>query len=326
MIITRSPLRISLGGGGTDLPSYYRQHGGFLIAGAIDKHVYISMHRSFHKGLTLRYSKIETVTHRSQIQHPILREALALYSVDDDSIEISSLADLPAGTGLGSSGSFGTALVRAIFRYQRRSATPRELAEAACHLEIDVLREPVGKQDQFAAAYGGINCYTFRDDDSVEVEPLAVSAETLASFYERVLLFSTGASRSASAILQEQDTKTQAASADMIANLHEVKDLGFQSKRALELGDLDAFGRLLHTHWERKKKRSNKMSTDAVDRWYEVARGASALGGKLIGAGGGGVLMFCASDPTQLRRALAKEGLSELRFSFDYHGTSLVAD
>jgi D-glycero-alpha-D-manno-heptose-7-phosphate kinase len=324
LIIARSPLRISLGGGGTDLPSYYRDHGGFLIAGAIDQHVYVTVHRRFVDGLVLRYSRIETVTARRDVEHPLIRAALDHLGIDDH-LEITTMADVPAGTGLGSSGSFGTALLKALHRHLRRTIDQRELAELACHLEIDVLREPVGKQDQYAAAFGGLNCYTFRDDDTVGIEPLAVSDDTLRRLDERLLMFSTAITRSAPEILREQDAKTRGADPAMIQNLHEVKEIGLASKRAFELGDLDAFGRLLREHWERKKRRSAIMSTSAVDRWYEVGMANGAAGGKLVGAGGGGFLMFYADDPLALRRAMASEGLPELHYRFDFAGSTLLA-
>ena len=324
MIIARSPLRISLGGGGTDLPSYYREHGGFLIAGAIDHHVYVTVHRPFAVGLTLRYSRIETVTDRTQIQHPLIRVALDHLGFDVDALEMTTMADVPAGTGLGSSGSFGTAMLKALHRYLRRPIDQRTLAELACHLEIDVLGEPVGKQDQYAAAFGGLNCYEVCDDDSVVVTPLATSEDTLRRLDERLLLFSTAITRSAPHILREQDNKTKSRDSDMVQNLHEVKAIGLASKRAFELGDLDAFGRLLNEHWERKKRRSAIMSTSDVDRWYEAALANGAIGGKLVGAGGGGFLMFYANDPIALRRAMSEQGLSELHYRIDYVGSTLV--
>ncbi len=326
MIIARSPLRISLGGGGTDLPSYYREHGGFLIAGAIDRHVYVSVHRTFLPGYVVRYSRTEHADSIDKIEHPLLRVAMQELGVKDDQLEITTMADIPSGTGLGSSGSFGTAMLKGLHRYLKRPTDQREIAELACRLEIDVLQEPVGKQDQYAAAFGGLNCYEFRTDDSVVVTPLDISGDTLRRFYSQVLLFSTGITRSAPKILKEQDSKTRSGNADMVQNLHDVKEIGYQSKRAFELGDLDAFGRLLREHWERKKKRSSGMSTSDVDRWYEVAMANGAAGGKLIGAGGGGFLMFYATDPTALRAAMLREGLQELRYSFDYAGTRLITD
>jgi D-glycero-alpha-D-manno-heptose-7-phosphate kinase len=324
MIIARSPLRISLGGGGTDLPSYYREFGGFLLAAAIDKAVYVCVHRTFGKEMVIRYSKIERVQHRTEVHHPIIREALDILQIHERNIEITSLADIPAGTGLGSSGSFGTALLKALYRYRNKVITPSQVAELASHIEIERLKEPVGKQDQYVAAYGGINSYEFHPDDRVTVTPLNLSEETLDRLEERILLFSTGMTRQAGEILQDQDAQTRAQSPEMIQNLHHIKQIGYESKAVLERGDFDAYGRLLHEHWERKRQRSKLISNPEIDQWYELARSNGAVGGKLIGAGGGGFLMFYASNPTQLRRALEAKGLSELRYRFDYEGTRIL--
>ncbi len=324
MIIARSPLRISLGGGGTDLPSYYREYGGFLIAGAIDKGVYVSVHRTFLKEMVVRYSRIERVAHPREVLHPIIRHACGHLGITENNIEITSMADIPAGTGLGSSGSFGTALLKALYRFRNKTITPGDLAESACHIEINLLKEPVGKQDQYVAAFGGLNCYEFRPDDTVAVTPLAISEDTLGEFEQRVLLFSTGIVRQAPEILKDQDDKTKLHSQDMIANLHTIKQIGYESKAVLEAGKLDEYGKLLHEHWERKRARSKSISNPRIDRWYDMARSHGAIGGKLIGAGGGGFLMFLAEDPTRLRRALSAEGLHELRFAFDFEGTRIL--
>jgi D-glycero-alpha-D-manno-heptose-7-phosphate kinase len=324
VIIACSPLRVSLGGGGTDLPSYYREYGGFLIAAAIDKAVYVTVHRTFVPEVVLRYSQIERVAGPAGIRHPIIREAMALLGIKGPNIEITSMADIPAGTGLGSSGSFGTALLKALYRYRNKVISQQELAEKACHIEIDRLQEPVGKQDQYAAAFGGVNCYEFHPNNSVTVTPLNASDDTLDEFELRVLMFSTGITRAAPAILQDQDDKTKTGSKEMIANLHAIKQIGHESKAVLEAGHLDEFGRLLHEHWEQKRRRSSMISNPRIDHWYEVARRNGALGGKLIGAGGGGFLMFLADDPHRLRKVLEAEGLSEMRYKFDYQGTRIL--
>ena len=324
MIITRSPLRISLGGGGTDLPSYYKKHSGFLIAAAIDKYVYITLHQTFVPDLIVKYSKLERVKSSHEVQHPIIREALKLVGIEGPYLELASMADIPAGTGLGSSGSFTTALLKALHQYKKNIVHPRDLAEQACHIEIDVLREPVGKQDQYIAAYGGLTCFQFLPNGHVEAAPLKIDAETLHSLEDNLLLFFTGYSRSASEILREQDEKSRQSNKDMTDNLHFVKELGYQSQEALEVGDLHRFGELMNVHWEHKKSRSGTMSNKDIDRWYNLAMDSGALGGKLIGAGGGGFLMFYAHDKTKLRHALVKEGLREVRFRFDFEGTKVV--
>jgi D-glycero-alpha-D-manno-heptose-7-phosphate kinase len=324
MIISRSPLRISLGGGGTDLPSYYEQHTGFLIAAAINKYVYITLHENFTPDLIVKYSKLERVDNAAQLEHPIIRESFASLGMDGKSLEVTSMADIPAGTGLGSSGSFTTALLKALHAHKKDLIHPAELAEQACDIELNRLHEPIGKQDQYIAAFGGITCFKFLLGGKVEAWPLKISEETLYNLEDNLLLFFTGYSRSASAILKEQDTKSKAADSSMIENLHFVKDLGFQSQRALESGNLAEFARLMDVHWQRKKERSGGMSNPKINEWYDLAMANGALGGKLIGAGGGGFLMFYADDKAKLRHAMRTAGLKEVRFKFDFEGTKLV--
>ena len=325
MIIVRSPLRITLGGGGTDLPSYYRDHEGFLIAAAIDKYVYVTLIKPFEPGIYLKYSEIERVDGVDAVKHRIFREALKQFSAEAKQIEITALADIPAGTGLGSSGSFTTALLRALHANARSLIHPRELAEQACHIEIDVLQEPIGRQDQYIAAFGGVTCFTFRKDGIVEAAPLNVDEEVRNGLEDNLLMFFTGYSRSASNILQDQDERTKRNELTMIQNLHYVKDLGFRSKQALEGGDLAAFGRLMHEHWQHKRKRGSGMSNPQIDRWYDLGIANGALGGKLIGAGGGGFLLFYAEDKARLRHAMRMAGLAEVRFRFDFEGTKVIA-
>lgn len=324
MIITRSPLRISLGGGGTDLPSYYRKHSGFLIAAAIDKYVYLTLHQTFVQELIIKYSKLERVESVDQVQHPIIREAMRLVGVDGLYLELASMADIPAGTGLGSSGSFTTALLKALHAHKKNLIHPRELAEQACHVEIDILKEPIGKQDQYIAAFGGLTCFQFLPNGHVEAWPLKIDQETLYNLEDNLLLFFTGYSRSASSILKEQDEKSKQHDSGMVENLHFVKELGYQSKEALESGNLDSFAELMNVHWQRKKQRAGGMSNDDINRWYDLAMENGALGGKLIGAGGGGFLMFYAADKRRLRHVLTEGGLREVRFRFDFEGTKVV--
>ncbi|MCP4309558.1 MAG: galactokinase [bacterium] len=325
MIIVRSPLRVTLGGGGTDLPSYYHAHEGFLIAAAIDKYVYVTVIRPFTPGIFLKYSSIEHVDRIDEVQHRIIREALVEFERDTPQIEITALADIPAGTGLGSSGSFTTALLRALHAHSKNIIHPRELAEQACAIEIDRLGEPIGKQDQYIAAFGGITCFTFRCDGVVEAAPLAMDEESRFALEDNLLLFFTGLSRSASAILKDQDTKTKNQDLSMVANLHYVKELGRKSKAVLESGNLIEFGRLMHEHWENKRRRSGGMTNPQIDAWYNLAIENGAVGGKLIGAGGGGFLMFYAEDKARLRRAMRQGGLTEVRFHFDFEGTKIMA-
>jgi D-glycero-alpha-D-manno-heptose-7-phosphate kinase len=323
MIIVRSPLRITLGGGGTDLPSYYREHGGFLIAAAIDKYVYITLHKTFQPGYIIKYSELERVERADEIRHPIVRAALQLLGADDR-VEIASMADIPAGTGLGSSGSFTTALLRALHTRQRNVISPHSLAEQACHIEIELLREPVGKQDQFAAAYGGVTCFEFNKNDSVKVTTAAVGQEVLDNLEDGLCLFFTGYSRSASAILKDQDDRSKAKDGSVIDNLHYIKDLGRRSHAALLRGDLPRFAKLMDEHWQQKKRRSGDMSNSQIDEWYEIAMHNGALGGKLIGAGGGGFLMFYTENKRRLLHAMLEQGLEEVRFRFDFEGSKTM--
>lgn len=324
MIIARSPLRITLGGGGTDLPSYYREYEGFLIAAAIDKYVYVTINRPFVEGVFLKYSALESVTNVSGIKHNIIREALVMQNLHTPQIEITTLADIPAGTGLGSSGSFTTALLKALYIHRKRHLHQEELAELACHIEIDRLGEPIGKQDQYIAAVGGVTCFTFHKDDKVTSVPLSINMDTMFDLEDNLLLFFTGYSRSAGGILNDQKVRSQNQDADMLNNLHYVKDLGYRSKEALESGNTVQFGELMHEHWEHKKRRSRGMSNAKIDDWYELGMKNGAVGGKLVGAGGGGFLLFMAHDRNKLRHTMATAGLEEVRFRFDFEGTKGV--
>jgi len=324
MIIVRSPLRISLGGGGTDLPSYYRDHEGFLISAAIDKYVYVTINRPFVEGIYLKYSLLEEVKDVDEVRHKIIREALSMQALQTPQIEITTLADIPSGTGLGSSGSFTTALLKALYAHRKRHLHQNELAELACHIEIDRLGEPIGKQDQYIAAIGGVTCFTFHKDDRVTASPLGIKIETMFDLEDNLLLFFTGYSRSASGILKDQQIKSLQKNEEMIKNLHYIKHLGLQSRVALESGNTEVFGEIMHEHWEHKKRRSGGMSNSKIDEWYKLAIKNGAVGGKIVGAGGGGFLLFMAKDRNKLRHAMAAVGLEEVRFKFDFDGTKVV--
>jgi D-glycero-alpha-D-manno-heptose-7-phosphate kinase len=325
MIITRSPLRLSIGGGGTDLPSYYRHDGGFLVAMALSRYVYVSMTQRFDKGYLLKYSSIETGDDYSQIKHPIIREALAMMGLTDPDIEITSLADVPAGTGLGSSSSFTTALVRAIGVMQRRHMDAHLIAELACQIELERLREPIGKQDQYAAAFGGLTAFSFNKDDTVTVEALNLPAQTYEDLEANTLMFFTGRTRSASEILKQQDDKSKEMDSDMLANLNRVRELGYRTREAFETGKLGAWGEIMLEHWQAKKRRSSAMSNPQIDEWYDLALRSGAIGGKLVGAGGGGFLLFYAEDPNRLRRTMVDAGLKPLPVRLDLEGTKVLS-
>jgi len=323
MIITRTPLRISIAGGGTDLPSYYRRFGGELVSAAIDKYIFVSMNRTFRPDYQVKYSKFEEVDTIDAIAHPVVREALRLHRVPP-AIEITSTADIPAGTGLGSSGTFTVGLVRALYAMERRHVTAADVAKEACHIEINLLGQTVGKQDQYIASFGGLTCFEFNPDETVTMAPLKISEAVLSDLEENLLLFFTGYSRSANDILADQHQRTTQGDAEMLENLHFIKELGVRIRTSLEEGDPVRFGELMHEHWLIKQRRSSNMSNSKIDRWYEVGREAGAIGGKMVGAGGGGFLMFYAHDRTRLRRAMTEEGLSEIPFRFDHDGSTTV--
>lgn len=319
VILTRAPLRISLGGGGTDLPSYYRRYGGYVIGGAIDKYVYMMTHTVFQKRYRLKYSEFEEVDDARDVQHPILREALVRHWPGAP-LEISVIADVPAGTGLGSSGAFTVCLLKALVLGRREATTPASLAETACEIEIDILEEPVGKQDQYVAAHGGICAYTFHEDDTVTVEPLSLASETLAKLRDNLLFFYTGETRSASQVLEDQVGRTETGDTEMIENLHRTKEIGVRSRDLLLAGDLDAYAELMHVHWENKRRRSPGMASERIDDLYTLARRSGAVGGKLVGAGGGGFLLVYTPRPDDTRQAMHAAGAPELRFDFEYQG------
>ncbi len=324
MIITRSPLRVSLGGGGTDLKSYYSQYEGFVLAGAIDKYVYVTVMTPFQEGIFLKYSEIEKVLNINQVRHPIFRETLRLFDFQGQGIEITSLADIPSGTGLGSSGSFTTALLKALNTHTRRNIHHQELAELASHIEVEVLKEPIGKQDQYISAFGGISEFTFHKDGSVSSHALDLSSETIYDLEDNLLLFFTGISRSASEILRDQNEKSTKNDIEMLEKLHVIKSLGLKSKEALLSGDTNKFGEIMHEHWEFKKSRSSGISNSFINDAYNLGIKSGAVGGKLVGAGGGGFLLFYANDKENLRKTMANLGLQEVRFKFDFEGTKVL--
>jgi D-glycero-alpha-D-manno-heptose-7-phosphate kinase len=323
MLITRTPLRISIGGGGTDLPSYYRRRGALVIAAAINKYVFIGINRTFVSDYFVKYSALERADRVDDIKHPLVREALR-HTATPPGVEIVSMADIPSGTGLGSSGTFTVGLLRALHAFKREHVTAAELAETACHIEIERLGQPVGKQDQYIAAFGGVTCFEFHPDDTVTVSPLGLPETTMHDLQEHLLLFFTGYSRAASEILGDQKRRSEEGDRAMLESLAFTEELGRRIKHSLEEGDLWQFADLMHEHWEYKRARSSGMSNDQIDHWYAVGRKNGARGGKLVGAGAGGFLLFYAEDPDALRRAMVDEGLEEVRFSFDHDGSTVL--
>jgi len=326
MIIARTPVRISLGGGGTDLASYYCKYGGFLIAAAIDKYIFITVNRRFEDSIRVSYSKTEIVDKVEEIQHPIVREALKLLGYDG-SLEITTIADVPANTGLGTSSSFTVGLLNALHTYKRESITAKALAEEACRIEIDILGEPVGKQDQYMAAFGGITCLTFAKNGEVTVTPLNISPDIIEELERHIMLFYTGIRRNSADVLSGQNNASQRDDKKVIENLHKIKEIGEEAKIALESGNVHRFGELLHTHWQSKKNLSHKVSRTEIDRWYALARQNGALGGKIMGAGGGGFFMFYVEGGKgKLRQVIKRENLREMRFKFDLEGSKVLVN
>jgi D-glycero-alpha-D-manno-heptose-7-phosphate kinase len=321
MIVTRTPLRISIGGGGTDLPSYYREFGGFVISAAIAKYVYIGVNRSFLPGYLLKYSELEHAARREDIHHRLVREVVTMLDVEPD-IEIVSVADVPAGTGLGSSGSFTVGLLHALYAYRGEEVSAERLAAEAAEIEMQRLNDPVGKQDQYSAAFGGILCQEYCADGRVEIAPLQMPAGSVAALQDSLMLFFVGETRSAATLLEDQRRKSEAGDREMIESLHFVKQLGRQIKAALESGRIEEFGPIMHEHWLRKRGRSAGISSASIDQAYEHAlRNGGATGGKLVGAGGGGFLLFQTSDRYRLRKAMLETGMKEMDVQFDFNGS-----
>jgi D-glycero-alpha-D-manno-heptose-7-phosphate kinase len=294
-----------------------------VISAAINKYVYIALNRTFTDDYLLKYSELERRGSVDQIAHPIIREALRIHEIPPG-LEMVSVADIPAGTGLGSSGAFTVGLLRAIYAFKREHATEQTLAEESAHIEINLLGEPVGKQDQYIAAFGGLTCFEFHSDGNVTVSPLGIDQATLHDLEERLLLFFTGYSRSAGSILADQRSRSNEEDAEMIANLEYTRELGLRIRGALEDGRCADFGTLMHEHWERKRGRSAGMSNDKIDQLYSHGLENGAVGGKLVGAGAGGFLMFYAEDPRRLRTAMADAGMAETRFRFDLDGSIVL--
>jgi len=326
MIVTRTPVRIPLGGGGTDLPSYYTQYGGSLISAAIDKYIYVTVNKRFEDSIRVSYSVTEIAEKAEKIKHPIVREALKLLGIDSG-VEITSVADVPSNTGLGTSSSFTVGLLHALHTYKREKVSASELAEEACFLEIQLLKEPIGKQDQYAAAYGGVLFLEIDRLGNVKVEPLHLSEDAKDQLESNTLLFYTGIRRSAGKILSTQSRAASVKRQKTLESLHKIKKIGEETRLAFEEENLDRFGELLDVHWQTKKQLSNKITSIQVDRWYQLARKNGASGGKLMGAGGGGFFMFyCSNGKNGFRKTMQKEGLREMPFRLDFEGSKVLVN
>lgn len=322
--MTRTPLRISLGGGGTDLPSYSRSFGGFVLSAAITKYVYITVNRSFLPGYFLKYSETEQATERAEIRHPLIRESLGMHDVPAP-LEMVSVADVPAGTGLGSSGTFLVGLMHALHAYKREPVCAEKLAREAIEVEMTRLAEPVGKQDHYIAAYGGLLCQEYGTDGEVAVAPLPMSDAHVRELRDSLMLFFVGYTRNASNLLADQKERSLNGDAAMLDGLHFTKELGREIRNVLEAGHIVEFGPLMDTHWRRKRSRSPGMTNGRIDELYDLAiRQGGATGGKLVGAGGSGFLLFQTSDRRRLRETMTHAGLSEMDFSFDFDGSVVL--
>jgi len=326
MIVTRTPVRIPLGGGGTDLPSYYTQYGGFLVSAAIDKYIYVTVNKRFEKSIRLSYSSTEIVDNPDEIKHPIVKQALKFLNIDSG-IEITSIADVPSNTGLGTSSSFTVGLLNALHCFKREKVSAKDLAEEACFIEIQLLSEPIGKQDQYLAAYGGVQCLELDRLGNVKVTPLCLSEDAIDQLESNTLLFYTGIRRSASEVLAPQSKGASLDKERVIENMHKIKEIGHQIKKSFEEENLARFGELLDVHWQTKKGLSDKITQSQIDTWYEIAKNSGALGGKVMGAGGGGFFMFyCNNGKNGFRKAMEKEGLKEMRFRIDFEGSKVLVN
>ena len=324
MIVSRTPFRLSLGGGGTDLPAYFTKYGGFFVSGAVDKYMHIILNDRFESGIRLSYSQTEIVDSPDFIRHPLVREALKLLNLRDK-LEIVSLADVPAATGLGSSGSFTVGLLNALYAHQRIVKTPEQIAEIACDIALNRLHEPSGKQDEYTASLGGIRSYEIDKRGNVTSKELDISDHTLSELEYVIMMFYTGITRNAGKILGRQQGRVSDGEGETVEKMHAIKAIGLESKKALEAGDLKRFGELLHEHWTVKRDITDSMTTDHIDSLYSIARENGALGGKLVGAGGGGFLMlYCEQGREKVRAALASYGLTEMRFRFDFEGSKVI--
>ncbi len=330
MIITRTPFRITLGGGGTDLPSYYSDFGGFVFSVTIDKYMYINLNTPIVDDLIrIKYSKYEEVSKVDEIQHDLAREALKLMKIQD-SIEIQSMADIPSGTGLGSSGCYLVGLLNGLHCYKNANVSRQELAEEACFIEMNVLKHPVGKQDQYNASFGGFTILNIDRDGQVKVERPDISEDVIDELESSLLVYYTHTTRSTAEILKEQskaaEDKKSSTHKIVVDSLHSIKEIGYKTVDAITKGNLDDFGKLMDVHWRTKKKLSNKISNSSIDDLYELGIANGALGGKILGAGGGGFMLFYCPKVYQsdLTRTMADAGLRRMRFKFDFDGSKVM--
>lgn len=327
MIITRTPFRITLGGGGTDLPSFYKEHGGFVFAVGLDKYMFLNVNTPIvDDKIRVRYNESELVDHVDRLGHALAREALLHFGLVRG-VEIVSIADIPSGTGLGSSSCYLVGLLNALHSLSQRPAGPQQVAEEACHIELDILKKPIGKQDQYMAAFGGLTALEIDRQGKVRVDRLNLSMDLVRELENNILLFYTHETRDATAVLHKQDNATKNKDKVVLSNLREIKDIGLEIRDTIAKGNLTRFGELLDRHWQSKKRLANGITNPQIDDWYELAKQNGAIGGKISGAGGGGFLMlYCESGQCLLREAMKRAGLRELNFRFEFEGSKVVFD
>ena len=325
MIVTKTPLRLTLGGGGTDLPSFYSRYGGLVVTSAIDKFVYLIVKKMFEDKIRVSYSKTEIVEDRKTLEHPLVREALELLRIDRN-LEIVSIAEVPSNTGLGSSGSFTVGLLHALHVYKGDSIIKETLADEACKIQIEILKEPEGKQDPYIAALGGIIAMEIAKDGKVVTKPVAIRDESLRELQNSLLFFYTGIKRNSSTVLKSQQAAVAKDDSAVVESMLHIKEIGKKVKSALESGNIEEFGRLQHEHWQAKKLAA-PASNPQIDKWCKLGIDAGALGEKLLGAGGGGFLMFCCTNGRdKVRKAMAKEGLREVEFRMNADGSKAMVN
>lgn len=328
MILTRTPLRICLGGGGTDIKEYYERFGGFVVSAALNQYIYIVIHNNLEKNIRLCYSRREIVDTADEVHHPVVREAIKLFDIKESGFEILSFADIPAETGLGSSSSFTVGLITALAAYKRLRMTQYEIAEMACHIEREILMEAGGKQDQYIAAFGGISCLIFQENGKVAVGPVRISHESIEALEQNIMLFYTGIKRNSPKVQRDliKGVKKESRTLD---NLHAIKRLGLQTEEILRSGELDKYTDFLREHWEAKQKLSDSITNGRVNKFYQIAMEQGGMGGKLIGAGGGGYLLIYCSEETKrqkIQAALKEEGLERLHYRFAFTGSQVLVD
>jgi D-glycero-alpha-D-manno-heptose-7-phosphate kinase len=332
VIVARTPFRVTLGGGGTDLPSYYGEHGGFIFAMGIDKHMYLMVNPpTIDRKIRLHYSRSETVDHVAQIRHELAREALRLHGIEDK-MEISSMADLPAGTGLGSSSCYLVGLLNALHHYRRDYVALDRLAEEACYIELEVLAKPIGKQDQYMAAFGGLTVLEIARNGGVNVRSIELGGGPAATLIANTHIYYTGVSRDALAVLADQNAaargKDGADHARVVDSLHQIKALGRRILAAIEAEDFDGWGKLLDDHWRHKRRLSAKISFSRIDQLYDHVKARfGVLGGKVIGAGGGGFLMlYCPAGHKRLEAFMLANGMPRLHYNIEREGSKVLAN